>query len=215
MKFLTLNNVLIAFVSFFILLSGCNAQEATTTAKSNKDTNTKNMKSTGEKMSVIKLETNKGTITLELDAEKAPQTVANFVDYVEKGFYDGLIFHRVIPNFMIQGGGMNPDMSEKPNGSPIKNEANNGLKNDRGTIAMARTQDPHSATSQFFINLKDNDFLNHTSESPAGWGYAVFGKVTDGMDVVDEIAKVKTGNHGPHGDVPLEPVVIKKATVVK
>ncbi len=215
MKFLTLNNVLIAFVSFFILLSGCNAQEATTTAKSNKDTNTKKMKSTGEKMSVIKLETNKGTITLELDAEKAPQTVANFVDYVEKGFYDGLIFHRVIPNFMIQGGGMNPDMSEKPNGSPIKNEANNGLKNDRGTIAMARTQDPHSATSQFFINLKDNDFLNHTSESPAGWGYAVFGKVTDGMDIVDEIAKVKTGNHGPHGDVPLEPVIIKKATVVK
>jgi len=215
MKYLTLNNVLIAFVSFFILLSGCNAQEATTTAKSNKDANTKNMKSTGEKMSIIKLETNKGNITLELDAEKAPETVANFVDYVEKGFYDGLIFHRVIPNFMIQGGGMNPDMSEKPNGSPIKNEANNGLKNDRGTIAMARTQDPHSATSQFFINLKDNDFLNHTSESPAGWGYAVFGKVTDGMDVVDEIAKVKTGNHGPHGDVPLEPVIIKKATVVK
>lgn len=215
MKFLALNNVLIAFVSFFILLSGCNAQEAATTAKSNKDANTKNMKSTGEKMTVIKLETNKGDIMLELDAEKAPATVANFVDYVEKGFYDGLIFHRVIPNFMIQGGGMNPDMSEKPNGSPIKNEANNGLKNDRGTIAMARTQDPHSATSQFFINLKDNDFLNHTSESPAGWGYAVFGKVTDGMDVVDEIAKVKTGNHGMHGDVPLEPVVIEKATVVK
>lgn len=215
MKFLALNNVLIAFVSFFILLSGCNAKEAATTAKSNKDANTKNMKSTGEKMTVIKLETNKGDIMLELDAEKAPATVANFVDYVEKGFYDGLIFHRVIPNFMIQGGGMNPDMSEKPNGSPIKNEANNGLKNDRGTIAMARTQDPHSATSQFFINLKDNDFLNHTSESPAGWGYAVFGKVTDGMDVVDEIAKVKTGNHGMHGDVPLEPVVIEKATVVK
>ena len=215
MKQITLNNILIAFVSFFVLLGGCNAQEAAVKAETNKDTNSKNIKSTGEKMSVIKLETNKGTITLELDAEKAPATVANFVDYVEKGFYDGLIFHRVIPNFMIQGGGMNPDMSEKPNGSPIKNEANNGLKNDRGTIAMARTGDPHSATSQFFINLKDNDFLNFTSESPAGWGYAVFGKVTDGMDVVDEIAKVKTGNHGPHGDVPLEPVIIKKATVVK
>lgn len=173
---------------------------------------------TGEKMSanpVIKMETSKGTMTIELDAVKAPKTVANFVSYVEDGFYDGLIFHRVIPNFMVQGGGMTPDMSEKPNKAPVKNEANNGLKNDRGTLAMARTNDPHSATSQFFINLKDNDFLNFTSETPAGWGYTVFGKVTEGIEVIDEIAKVKTGNHGHHGDVPLEAVTIIKASVVK
>ncbi len=172
----------------------------------------------GDKMSanpMIKMETSKGTMTIELFADKAPNSVANFMSYVEDGFYDGLIFHRVIPNFMVQGGGMMPDMSEKPNKAPIKNEANNGLKNDRGTLAMARTQDPHSATSQFFINLKDNDFLNFTSETPAGWGYAVFGKVTDGLDVIDEIAKVKTGNHGGHGDVPLEPVMIDKVTVIK
>jgi len=210
------NQLLIAFISFFLLLSGCNAQEPSKEARAPQQTNVATK--TGEKMStnpIVKLETNKGTITLELDAEKAPNSVENFVTYVNDGFYDGTIFHRVIPGFMIQGGGMNPDMSEKANKSPIKNEANNGLKNDRGTIAMARTNDPHSATSQFFINLKDNGFLDHTSESPAGWGYAVFGKVIDGMDVVDEIAKVKTGNHGPHGDVPLEPVVIEKATVEK
>ncbi|MEE9309783.1 MAG: peptidylprolyl isomerase [Cocleimonas sp.] len=165
---------------------------------------------------VIKIETSKGTMMLELDAEKAPSTAANFVAYVESGFYDGLIFHRVIPNFMVQGGGMNPDMSEKADKrSPIKNEANNGLKNDRGTVAMARTGDPHSASSQFFINLKDNDFLNFTSESQAGWGYAVFGKITEGLDVIDEIAKVKTGNHGGHGDVPLEAITITKMSVAK
>lgn len=165
---------------------------------------------------VIKMETSKGTMMIELFADKAPESVKNFVSYVEDGFYDGLIFHRVIPGFMVQGGGMTPDMHEKPNNkAPIKNEANNGLKNDRGTLAMARTQDPHSATSQFFINLKDNDNLNFTSETPAGWGYAVFGKVTDGLGVIDEIAKVKTGNHGMHGDVPLEPVTIIKVTVVK
>ena len=210
------NQLLIAFVSFFLLLGGCNAQESSTQSKAVKETKTETK--TGAKMSanpIVKIETNKGTITLELDAEKAPNSSANFVSYVESGFYDGLIFHRVIPGFMVQGGGMTPDMSEKPNNAPIKNEANNGLKNDRGTIAMARTNDPHSATSQFFINLKDNNFLNHTSESPQGWGYAVFGKVTDGMDVVDAIEKVKTGNHGPHGDVPLEAVTIIKATVVK
>jgi len=209
------NQLLIAFVSFFMLLSGCNAQEA---AKTEKATESKTEMKTGEKMSanpIIKMETSKGTVTIELDAEKAPLSVANFVSYVEDGFYDGLIFHRVIPNFMVQGGGMNPDMSEKATKAAIKNEANNGLKNDRGTLAMARTNDPHSATSQFFINLKDNDFLNHTSESPAGWGYAVFGKVTDGLDVIDEIEKVKTGNHGGHGDVPLEAVTIIKATIVK
>ncbi len=185
--------------------------------KTNETTTDKPTKTTGEKMSnpIIKMETSKGTITLELDAEKAPISAKNFVAYVEDGFYDGIIFHRVIPNFMIQTGGMNPDMSEKPNKGNIQNEANNGLKNDRGTLAMARTPDPHSASSQFFINLKDNDFLNFTSETSAGWGYAVFGKVTDGMDVVDEIAKVKTGNHGHHGDVPQEEVKIIKATVVK
>ncbi len=176
-------------------------------------------KTSGETMSanpVIKIETSKGTMMLELDAEKAPSTAANFVAYVESGFYDGLIFHRVIPNFMVQGGGMNPDMSEKADKrSPIKNEANNGLKNDRGTVAMARTGDPHSASSQFFINLKDNDFLNFTSESQAGWGYAVFGKITEGLDVIDEIAKVKTGNHGGHGDVPLEAITITKMSVAK
>jgi len=161
----------------------------------------------------IKLETSKGMMVIELDAEKAPNSAANFVEYVKDGFYDGVIFHRVIPNFMVQGGGMNPDMSEKANKTPIKNEANNGLKNDRGTLAMARTNDPHSATSQFFINLKDNDFLNHTSESPAGWGYAVFGKVVDGLDTIDEIAKVQTGNVGGHGDVPVEAVTIIKATL--
>lgn len=172
----------------------------------------------GDKMSanpVIKMETSKGTITIELDVAKAPDTVANFVAYVEDGFYDGLIFHRVIPGFMVQGGGMNPDMSEKPNKAAVKNEASNGLKNDRGTLAMARTNDPHSATSQFFVNLKDNDFLNFTSETPAGWGYTVFGKVTEGIEVIDEIEKVKTGNHGHHGDVPLEAVTITKATLVK
>ena len=219
---------LITFFSFFVLLSGCNAQEPKTADDATVTTMklstppaapAATTKSSGDKMSanpVIKIETSMGDIMLELDAEKAPNTAANFVAYVEDGFYDGLIFHRVIPGFMVQGGGMNPDMSEKANKrAPIKNEANNGLKNDRGTIAMARTGDPHSASSQFFINLKDNDFLNFTSETQAGWGYAVFGKVTDGMDVVDAIEKVKTGNHGPHGDVPLEAVTITKMSVVK
>ncbi len=223
------NQLVILLFSFFFLISGCNATESVTEKAAKQNVNTKvkeqstkttpvETKKSGEKMSSnpkIKLETSKGTIVLELDAEKAPKSSENFVNYVNDGFYDGLIFHRVIPNFMIQGGGMNPDMSEKGNKTPIQNEANNGLKNDRGTIAMARTNDPHSATSQFFINLKDNDFLNHTSESPAGWGYAVFGKVVEGLDVVDDIATVKTGNHGHHGDVPLEPVTIIKATVVK
>jgi len=213
------NQLLIAFVSFFMLLSGCNAQESAQTTKAASTADSKMTETkTGAKMSakpVVKFETTKGTITVELDAEKAPKTVENFIKYVEDGFYDGIIFHRVIPGFMIQTGGMLPDMSEKPNRDSIKNEANNGLKNDRGTLAMARTPNPHSASSQFFINLKDNDFLNFTSESQAGWGYAVFGKVIDGMDVVDEIAKVKTGNQAGHQDVPLEPVTITKASVVK
>jgi peptidyl-prolyl cis-trans isomerase B (cyclophilin B) len=163
----------------------------------------------------VLLSTSHGDITLELDATKAPASANNFLDYVNAGFFDGTIFHRVIPGFMIQGGGFTPDMQQKATECSIANEANNGLKNDRGTIAMARTSNPHSATSQFFINLVDNGFLNHTGESMQGWGYAVFGKVVEGMDAVDSIAKVGTGNHGPHSDVPLEPVVINNATLLE
>jgi len=163
----------------------------------------------------VKLTTSMGDIVLELDAEKAPITVKNFVQYVESGQYDGLIFHRIIPGFMVQGGGMEPGMQERPNGSPIQNEADNGLKNDKGTIAMARTNDPHSATSQFFINLSNNDFLNHSGKNPAGWGYAVFGKVVEGGEVVDEMGAVATGNVGSHGDVPIKEVVLIKAEVVE
>ncbi|WP_338809652.1 peptidylprolyl isomerase [Neisseria leonii] len=163
---------------------------------------------------MIKLHTSKGVITLELDHEKAPQTAANFEQYVKDGFYDGVIFHRVIKNFMIQGGGMTPDMNEKNTREPIQNEAQNGLKNDKYTIAMARTMAPHSASAQFFINTKDNDFLNHTSPSMHGWGYAVFGKVTDGFDVVDAIEQVQTGRRGMHDDVPVEAVIIEKAELV-
>ena len=159
------------------------------------------------------IETTMGTITLALDAEKAPQTVANFAQYAKDGHYDGTIFHRVIDGFMIQGGGFTRDMNQKPTREPIRNEAMNGLKNSRGTIAMARTMVVDSATSQFFINLVDNDFLDFTSPTPQGFGYAVFGSVTDGMEVVDRIAKVKTGNAGPHQNVPEEAVVIKKVTV--
>ncbi|MBX9608880.1 MAG: peptidyl-prolyl cis-trans isomerase [Gammaproteobacteria bacterium] len=162
----------------------------------------------------VKLTTTLGDITLELDADKAPETTRNFLAYVESGHYDGTIFHRVINGFMIQGGGMDRNMKQKPTNAPIKNEATNGLGNDTGTIAMARTSDPHSATAQFFINVKDNDFLNHTSPTGSGWGYCVFGKVTDGMDTVNAIKGVKTGSHGPHQDVPSEPVEILSATVV-
>jgi peptidyl-prolyl cis-trans isomerase B (cyclophilin B) len=162
----------------------------------------------------VKLHTNHGVITLELDAEKAPVTVANFLAYVEAGHYNNTIFHRVIDGFMIQGGGFEPGMNQKPTGEQIKNEADNGLKNERGTIAMARTQAPHSATAQFFINVADNDFLNHTKPDLQGWGYCVFGKVSDGMDVVDAIRKVKTGSSGFHQDVPKEDVVIERAEVV-
>lgn len=163
----------------------------------------------------VLLETNKGSITLELYPDKAPKTVENFLSYVKEGFYDGTIFHRVIPNFMIQGGGMTADMKQKPTHDPIANEAENGLKNERGTLAMARTSDPHSATAQFFINLVDNEFLNFRNKSPQGWGYVVFGKVIEGMDVVDEIAQVKTGSHGPYKDVPQEPIVIKQAKLLE
>lgn len=162
---------------------------------------------------MVVLHTNHGEIKLALFADKAPETVANFLSYVEDGFYDGVIFHRVIENFMIQGGGMNPDMSEKSTKAPIKNEANNGVSNEVGTIAMARTNDPHSATAQFFINVQDNTFLDFKNESMSGWGYCVFGKVVEGMDVVNKIKGVSTGNHGMHQDVPLESVVIEKAVV--
>ena len=166
-------------------------------------------------MAKVLLKTNKGDITLTLDSAKAPKTVANFLEYVKDGHYDSTIFHRVIDNFMIQGGGMTAGLKEKSSGAQIENEADNGLKNERGTVAMARTSDPHSATAQFFINVGDNDFLNHSAKNAQGWGYAVFGKVTDGIDVVDAIRKVKTGNSGFHQDVPTEDVVIEKASVLE
>ena len=161
------------------------------------------------------LSTSMGDIIVELDAENAPISTKNFLGYVNDGFYDGTIFHRVIADFMIQGGGMNPDMSQKDTNSPIKNEATNGLANKRGTLAMARTQIVDSATAQFFINTVDNDFLNHQNESVMGYGYAVFGKVVEGMETVDAIRQVATGNNGMHQDVPTEAVVIEKATVVE
>ena len=162
----------------------------------------------------VDLETSHGTIRLELDDAKAPETVKNFITNVENGHFDGTVFHRVIKGFMVQGGGFEPGMSQKPTGSTIQNEASNGLKNDKYTVAMARTSAPHSATAQFFINAADNEFLNFKSETPQGWGYAVFGKVVSGKDVVDAIEQVKTGSRGGHGDVPLDDVVITRATVV-
>ena len=167
--------------------------------------------STADNPTVV-LETTMGSITIELDMQNAPNSSENFLAYVDDGYFVGTTFHRVIPNFMIQGGGITEDMIDKPSKrAPIQNEANNGIKNDRGTLAMARTSDPHSATSQFFINHVDNAFLNFTSESPQGWGYAVFGKVVNGLDVVDEIAKVATGNKGGHQNVPVEPITITGA----
>ncbi|MCY4747264.1 peptidylprolyl isomerase [Pelomonas sp. UHG3] len=165
-------------------------------------------------MSQVKLTTNHGDILIELDAEKAPLSVANFLQYVRAGHYDGTVFHRVIKGFMIQGGGFEPGMKQKPTEAPIQNEANNGLKNAHYTLAMARTNAPHSATAQFFINTTNNGFLDFKSESPSGWGYAVFGKVVEGQDVVDKIEKVKTSRSGFHDDVPVEAVVIEKAVEV-
>ena len=164
---------------------------------------------------MVKLETSLGDITLELNADKAPDTVANFLQYVKDGFYDGTIFHRVIPTFMIQGGGFDANMNQKPTRTPIKNEADNGLKNELYTVAMARTADPNSATAQFFINAADNQFLNHTAKTMQGWGYAVFAKVVKGQDVVDKIKAVPTATKGMFQDVPVTPVVINKATVVE
>ena len=165
-------------------------------------------------MTRVRMSTILGDMTLELDAEKAPKTVENFVNYATSGFYDGTIFHRVINNFMVQGGGFDADMRQKTTEAPIDNEANNGLKNNRGTIAMARTMDPHSATAQFFINVSDNDFLNHTAENMQGWGYAVFGQVVEGQEVLDKIRVVPTGSQAGHQDVPVDPVVIESVTVL-
>ena len=163
----------------------------------------------------VTIATTVGQITLELDADNAPKTVENFLAYASSGFYDGTIFHRVINNFMIQGGGFTTDMEQKPTQAPVDNEANNGLKNERGTIAMARTQDPHSATAQFFINVQDNDFLNHTGENMQGWGYTVFGKVTEGEAVLDKIRSVQTGSQGGHQDVPTDPIIIESISIIE
>ena len=164
---------------------------------------------------MVKMTTNFGVIEIELFTNEAPSTTSNFMQYVNEGHFDGLIFHRVIPNFVIQGGGFEPGMKQKPTNSPIQNEADNGLKNERGTLSMARTSDPHSATSQFFINLKDNDFLDHKAKNSNDWGYAVFAKVVSGMDVVDAISQTPTGKVGGHSDVPVEDVVIEKAEQVQ
>ncbi|MEO9943897.1 MAG: peptidylprolyl isomerase [Paraglaciecola sp.] len=163
---------------------------------------------------MVKIHTNYGVITLTLFADKAPITVANFLDYVKEGFYDNTIFHRVIDGFMIQGGGFEPGMEQKETKATIQNEANNGLANNLGTVAMARTNEPHSATAQFFINVGDNSFLNFRSESTDGWGYCVFAEVTDGMDIVEKIKAVSTGNSGYHQDVPVEDVIIQKAEII-
>jgi cyclophilin family peptidyl-prolyl cis-trans isomerase len=190
-------------------ISGCNASETPATQT------VSTAPAAGQPANPrVLIETSKGNITVELFPARAPKSAANFLGYVEKGYYDGTIFHRVIPRFMIQGGGMLPDMREKPRGTPIANEADNGLRNLRGTLAMARTGEPHSAPSQFFINVADNRFLDHRGKSFEGWGYAVFGQVVDGMDVVDAIVAVPRGNRGPHGDVPLEPVVMQRVTLL-
>jgi peptidyl-prolyl cis-trans isomerase B (cyclophilin B) len=162
----------------------------------------------------VRLDTSAGSMTIELDDDKAPLTVANFLDYVKQGHYDGTVFHRVIKGFMVQGGGFEPGMKQKPTRQPIRNEANNGLKNKRYTLAMARTSDPHSASAQFFINTVDNDFLDFRAENAQGWGYAVFGRVVEGTEVVDAIERVKTGRKGFHDDVPLEDVRIERAVVL-
>jgi len=195
-----------AFFLFFFAITACQADDTKKQNSSNGDVMTN---------PTVKIETTKGDIVIQLDSEKAPLSTENFIQYVQDEFYKGTIFHRVIPGFMIQGGGMLPNMSEKSTRDAVKNEANNGLTNDRGTIAMARTNAPHSATSQFFINVKDNAFLNHTSESMQGWGYAVFGKVTEGMDVVDVIVNVPRTRQGYHDDVPVDTIEIKSVTVVE
>jgi peptidyl-prolyl cis-trans isomerase B (cyclophilin B) len=164
---------------------------------------------------MVIIRTTFGEINLELDAEKAPKTVENFLKYAREGYYDGTIFHRVIDNFMIQGGGFDTEMQQKPCGDPVENEADNGLKNDFGTVAMARTMEPHSATAQFFINVKDNDFLNHSGKNMQGWGYTVFGKITAGSEVLDKIRAVPTTSRNGHQDVPTDPVIIESVEIVE
>lgn len=166
-------------------------------------------------MSNVRISTTMGDITVEIDDEKAPVGAENFIHYAMDGFFNGTIFHRIIPNFMVQGGGMLPGLVDKPSGAPIENEADNGLKNDRGTLAYARTGDPHSATTQFFINLKDNDFLNHSAKNSQGWGYAVFGRVIEGMDIIDEMAKVETTTRMGHQDVPRDDILITKTVLLE
>ena len=198
------NSTLLTFASLLIFLVSCADK-----------TNIKEVEELTEKtMTQVTIKTSVGDIQLELNNEKAPITVENFKTIANSGYYEGTIFHRVINGFMVQGGGLTADMDNKSSGtSPIQNEANNGLANDRGTIAMARTMDPHSATSQFFINHKDNGFLNHTGENSQGWGYAVFGAVTQGMEIVDQIAEVATGSSGGHQDVPVEVITIESVTI--
>lgn len=192
-----MRNLLITFTTLFLLISTANAADDFTSKR-------------------VKMETSEGDIILELDITRAPLSVLNFMKYVSSGFYDGTIFHRVISNFMIQGGGFTPEMERKQPNAPIMNEADNGLKNLRGTIAMARTSDPHSATAQFFINVVDNPFLDHKSKTPRGWGYTVFGRVVKGMNVVDKIRNQRTGPNGPfRSDVPLKMMLIHKVTIIE
>jgi cyclophilin family peptidyl-prolyl cis-trans isomerase len=200
-------STLLGMIAGALLLAGCSGPEAEPQAATRPEP-------VKETKTMLLMKTTKGDIKLELDAEKAPNTVANFLKYVESGHYNGTIFHRVISSFMIQGGGFTADMKQKPAPHTVDNEANNGLKNDLGTIAMARTSDPHSAGAQFFINTKNNDFLNFKSPTQQGWGYCVFGKVVEGMDVVKAIDGVATGNQGHFGDVPREPITITEVTVI-
>jgi len=204
---LTIRQIALALISACVLFTTACAQELEEIAPAS----TKSIKATH--MVIVK--TSMGDIEIALDAEKAPKTVENFLSYVNDKHYDGTIFHRVIKGFMVQGGGFEPGMAQKDTKNSVVNEADNGLKNNKYTIAMARTNEPHSATAQFFINAKDNDFLNHTSPTPSGWGYAVFGEVTKGQDVVDKIEGVRTGQSGPFGDVPVEDVVINSVEIVE
>jgi len=203
------SSALVLLTAFFIGSGAAFAQSLSQTSQTNQDTS---FMSTSPR---VKLDTTAGEIVIELNAAEAPKSSENFLTYVRDGFYDNTIFHRVIDGFMVQGGGFEPGMKQKTTRDPIENEANNGLKNDMYTLAMARTNDPHSATAQFFINVSNNDFLNHTAPTAQGWGYAVFGKVVEGQDVVDKIRGVKTGNAGFHQNVPTEDVVIEKATVIE
>lgn len=196
-----------ALLASVLLAAGANAAAANSTTNEGAKPMTTDTR--------VKLQTNQGDIVIELNAEKAPKTTDNFLKYVRDGFYDGTVFHRVINNFMIQGGGFEAGMKQKTTHEAVENEANNGLKNNRYTLAMARTSDPHSATAQFFINVSDNDFLNFTAPTPNGWGYAVFGEVVEGTEVVEQIKGVKTGTKGFHQDVPTEDVIIEKATVIE